>query len=202
MSSAGPRSSLNLARLFPGSVQRFPILLISTIWYCTNDASGANLDGVESQSVHRGRSVGRDDYVPAYLSLISNALSWGGSRLFLRRFGVGINEWRVLSAIVNLPGCTATQVGEELGLNKSVVSRSLHLLHSRELVTVDATDGRRVLGLTTAGHELHDQLMVIALKREEFLLAGFSPEEKALLLSFLRRMYDNVPAMNAYDPGD
>lgn len=148
------------------------------------------------------RSVGRDDYVPAYLSLISNALSWGGSRLFLRRFGVGINEWRVLSAIVNLPGSTASRIGEELGLNKSVVSRSLHLLHNRELVTVDATDGRRALSLTAAGHELHDQLMAVALKREELLLAGFSPQERAQLQGYLRRMHDNIPAMNAYDPGD
>ncbi|NKQ54061.1 winged helix-turn-helix transcriptional regulator [Amycolatopsis sp. K13G38] len=157
---------------------------------------------MENQSAYRVRSVGRDDYVPAYLSLISNALSWGGSRLFLRRFGVGINEWRVMSAIVNQPGCTATQVGDELGLNKSVVSRSLQFLQSRDLVNVDAADGRRVLWLTGPGHELHDQLIEIALKREEFLLAGFSQQEKELLLSFLRRMYDNVPAMNAYDPGE
>jgi DNA-binding MarR family transcriptional regulator len=155
---------------------------------------------VESQPAFRERSVGRDDYAPAYLSLISNALSWGGSRLFLRRFGVGINEWRVLSAVVNAPGSTATSVGEVLGLNKSVVSRSIQLLQTRDLVTIDTADGRRGLWLTQVGHELHDRLMVIALKREEILLSGFSQEEKVQLLALLRRMYDNVPAMNAYDP--
>ncbi|KAA9153246.1 winged helix-turn-helix transcriptional regulator [Amycolatopsis acidicola] len=157
---------------------------------------------MEGRPGHRVRSVGRDDYVPAYLSLISNALSWGGSRLFLRLHGVGINEWRVLSAIVNAPGSTATRIGEELGLNKSVVSRSIQLLQTRDLVTVENFEGRRGLRLTEAGHDLHDHLLVISLKREELLLSGFSEEEKALLMSFLRRMYRNVPAMNAYDPED
>ncbi|HVV12947.1 MarR family winged helix-turn-helix transcriptional regulator [Amycolatopsis sp.] len=157
---------------------------------------------MNSQPSFRVRSVGRDDYVPAYLSLISNALSWGGSRLFLRLHGVGINEWRVLSAIVNAPGSTATRLGEELGLNKSVISRSIQLMQTRDLVAIETSDGRRGLRLTARGHELHDQLMAISLKREELLLAGFSEEEKRLLLSFLRRMHRNVPVMNAYDPED
>ncbi|HKS43620.1 MAG TPA: MarR family transcriptional regulator [Amycolatopsis sp.] len=149
---------------------------------------------------HRERSVRREDYVPAYLSLISNALSWGGSRLFLRRFNVGINEWRVLSAIVNAPGSTAARLGALLGLNKSVISRSLRLLGTRELVVVDTSGGRRALYLTEAGHELHDRMLEVALRREEILLTGFTVEERTRLLDYLRRMYENVPAMNAYEP--
>jgi DNA-binding MarR family transcriptional regulator len=149
---------------------------------------------------YRERSVRREDYVPAYLSLISNALSWGGSRVFLRRFGVGINEWRVLSALVNEPGSTAARIGSVLGLNKSVVSRTIRLLEERRFVVIDTTGGGRTLHLTEAGHALHDQLMDVALQRERLLLSGFSAEEKDRLLDLLRRMYDNVPAMNAYDP--
>ena len=48
-------------------------------------------------------------------------------------------------------------------------------------------------------HELHDQLMAIALEREQLLLTGFSGEEKENLLGFLRRMHENLPEMNAYD---
>ncbi|SFI95925.1 MarR family winged helix-turn-helix transcriptional regulator [Amycolatopsis sacchari] len=150
----------------------------------------------------RRHSVVRDEYVPAYLSLISNSLSWGGSRLFNRLHGVGINEWRVLSAVVNEPACTATRIGDVLGLNKSVVSRSIRLLRDRELLTVDTTGGRRGLLLTEAGHEVHDHLLAVSLRREELLLAGFSAAEKAQLLDFLRRMYRNVPAMNAYQPDE
>ncbi|MFD2419490.1 MarR family winged helix-turn-helix transcriptional regulator [Amycolatopsis pigmentata] len=149
---------------------------------------------------YRERSVQREDYVPAYLSLISNALSWGGSRVFLRRFGVGINEWRVASALVNEPGSTAAQVGSMLGLNKSVVSRTIRILSERQFLVIDTTGGGRTLHLTEAGHELHDQLMDVALQRERLLLSGFTADEKVRLLDLLRRMYENVPAMNAYDP--
>jgi DNA-binding MarR family transcriptional regulator len=146
-------------------------------------------------------TVQRDTSVTALMSLVANALSWGGSRVYLREFGVGTNEWRVLSALVNWPGGTASHIGQVLGLNKSVVSRSLKFLEERGMVTIEQGTGRRqLLQLTPAGRELHDRVIVVVLKRERILLEGFSPSEVEQLLDFLRRMHANVPAMNAYDP--
>jgi DNA-binding MarR family transcriptional regulator len=146
-------------------------------------------------------TVQRDTSVTALMSIVANALSWGGSRVYLREFGVGTNEWRVLSALVNWPGETASHIGQVLGLNKSVVSRSLKFLEERGMVAIEQGTGRRqLLQLTPAGRELHDRIIVVALKRERILLEGFAPAEVEQLLDFLRRMHANVPEMNAYDP--
>ncbi|GDY29819.1 MarR family winged helix-turn-helix transcriptional regulator [Gandjariella thermophila] len=146
------------------------------------------------------RSVTRDTYAPAYLSLISNALCWGGSRIFLREFGVGTNEWRVMSAVVNEPGSTASVIGDVVGLNKAVVSRSVRLLRDRGYLSIEPDRGRRRVFATRAGERLHDHMTGIALRRQEILLTGFSAAERGLLFEFLRRMHGNLPALAAFDP--
>jgi DNA-binding MarR family transcriptional regulator len=146
------------------------------------------------------RSVTRDTHAPAYLSLISNALCWGGSRIFLREFGVGTNEWRVMSAVVSEPGSTARGICDVVGLNKAVVSRSVRLLHERGYLSIDTERGRRRVFPTNAGERLHDHMMDIALSREDLLFTGFSAAERKQFLDFLRRLYANVPAVAAYDP--
>ncbi|MGY1635997.1 MarR family winged helix-turn-helix transcriptional regulator [Geodermatophilus sp. SYSU D00742] len=137
-------------------------------------------------------TIDREAYTPAYLSLVSNALSWGSTFQYMRRFGVGVNDWRVVSALGNHPGATAGEVCTVLGLNKSVVSRSVAGLTERGLVTIERADGQRRLYLTADGVALHDQLLPLALERERWMLRGFSDEELGQLRDFLRRMHDNI----------
>ena len=48
-----------------------------------------------------GRSVEAGRYAPYFLSIINNRLSWGASQLYLSMFDIGLNEWRILSALRN-----------------------------------------------------------------------------------------------------
>ena len=47
-----------------------------------------------------GQSVVAERYAPYLLSTISNRFSWGASSLYLGLFDIGMNEWRVLSALL------------------------------------------------------------------------------------------------------
>jgi DNA-binding MarR family transcriptional regulator len=141
-------------------------------------------------------------FVPSWLSHLNNRLSSGASQIYLRRFGVGINEWRVISMLSQEPLITAARVGQVLGLHKAIVSRSVHDLESKKLLTFEFRAGQRLLALTENGHALHDEMVVVALARERMLLAGFSDKEREVLLGLLRRMYANLPAVDAIDPGD
>jgi DNA-binding MarR family transcriptional regulator len=142
------------------------------------------------------RTIDREAYTPAYLALVSNALSWGGSQLYTRRFGVGVNDWRVISALGNHPGSTAVEVCTVVGLDKSVVSRCVAGLAERGLVGIERTDGHRRLFLTQDGVRLHDELLPLALHREQVLLEGLEASEVEQLKSFLRRMFLNLPRLN------
>src|SRR5690606_33634559 len=59
-----------------------------------------------------GLSVQAGRYAPYYLSVLNNRLAWGASQLYLHLFDIGLNEWRILSALRNEPGIQALRVGE------------------------------------------------------------------------------------------
>lgn len=136
---------------------------------------------------------------PYYLVTIGNAISWGSAREYLHRFGIGVNEWRVMAHIANDPGCTGTDISQFLRIDKSVVSRSLKGLMDKNLVAAELDNGVRRAYLTQLGVALHDQILPVALRREEILLAGLSAEERELLIEMLRKMHANLSAMNEFD---
>lgn len=143
-----------------------------------------------------------DWYLPFGLTAISNKIARSASRTYLRRFGVGINEWRILSNLRVLSGATANIVCQRSGLDKAAVSRSLKLLEDAGMVETDKEGGDargRSMRLTEKGDELHDRLIVVALEREARLLTGFSDQERALLLSFIARLHANVPLVQGED---
>lgn len=147
-----------------------------------------------------GERLDRDRYVPYYLTVIANTASASASRVYLRRYGVGVNDWRVLTHLGLEPGCTAQVVSNVLQVDKSVVSRSVKTLVDRGLIAVEITPGFRRLYLSAAGAALHKEMMPVVLQRERILLDGLAPEEVDLLLALLRRVQANLPALAAYDP--
>ncbi|MGK5115652.1 MULTISPECIES: MarR family winged helix-turn-helix transcriptional regulator [unclassified Geodermatophilus] len=147
------------------------------------------------------RHIEREHYTPYYLTVIANAISSSASQVYLREFGIGVNDWRVLSHLGLEPGCTAQVISNVLQVDKSVVSRSVRTLVDRGLVGVEATPGFRRLYLTAAGAELHKRMVPVALQRERLLLTGLDDAEVELLLGLLRRVHANLPALTAYDPG-
>jgi DNA-binding MarR family transcriptional regulator len=147
----------------------------------------------------RGRDVlDLGGYVPYFLTAISNTWSRSSSRLYLDRFGVGVTEWRVISQLAIEPAIAAQRICEVIGLDKGAVSRSVAALVAAGHVVErgDPRDARRqVLELTASGYALHDALIALATSREEMLLAGFSAEERAQLVLFLRRLQARLPLL-------
>jgi len=146
-----------------------------------------------------GLSVHAPRYAPYFLSVINNSLSWGASQLYLRLFDIGLNEWRILSALRNEPGIQALRVGEMVAMNKSVVSRSTRRLEELGLAVARLDRSRRLLWLTPAGAEMHDKIIAIALEREAALLDGFDAGELDTLFSMLERMRQNLGKVESVD---
>jgi DNA-binding MarR family transcriptional regulator len=134
-------------------------------------------------------------YVPFGLTAISNKIARSASRTYLKLYGVGINEWRIVANLRVRPGITANLICQTSGLDKAAVSRSLRLLENHGYIVADKDDPDtrgRSLRLTPQGDELHDHLIGVALAREEELLHGFTEGERRQLLSFITRMHANV----------
>ena len=143
----------------------------------------------------------RDQYVPYLLGRVSKGTASAASVLYREWLGVGINNARVVNALSRRPGSTAMDLTEETGLDKAVISRSVHVLRGKGMIRFDdVTRRRRKIELTPAGVALAARIMRMMLDRERMLLRGFSAAEKMHLVDYLRRMLVNVPYANAYHP--
>lgn len=152
------------------------------------------------QSARRKKVVDLPNYAPAYFTWIANKLSGGASQAYLAAFDVGIETWRLLVLLAIEDSLSAKQACKVIGMDKASVSRTFKLMQERGLVTMglDAQDGRlRVATITGAGRELHDQILGVALDRDRALMSVLSPEERETLLALLRRLHDNLAAVEA-----
>jgi len=134
-------------------------------------------------------------YTPYFLSAVNNALSRGASKRYLKMFGIGIVEWRVVSMLAIEPNIPAHRICDVVSLDKSGTSRALkHLLELKHVTfKASATDPRRkIWHLSTQGYELHDLVLVEALDRERKLINGIEPADLEIFLKVIRKMRRNV----------
>lgn len=160
--------------------------------------------GRESRpAVPEGSPIDLHRYVPSYITLIGNRWSRSSSSLYLKRFGIGIVEWRLMVLLAIEPWIQASRVDEVIGLDKAAVSRSLRLLEKRGLAVTrpnSVDPRRREMALTSSGRQLHDEVAALALARERNLLAGLSSREKDLLLGLLGRLQENLAILDGAAP--
>lgn len=151
------------------------------------------------------RVLDLDNYIPFLLSAIGNKWSRSSSNLYLREFGVGVTEWRILAMLAIEPRITAYRICQVIGLDKAAASRALRALETRGLVhswQQDPANHRKLVQLTPAGAALHDRVIAIAHRREALMLSDLSRDEVALLADLLRRVHRRIPDLLATGPED
>jgi DNA-binding MarR family transcriptional regulator len=178
------------------------------------EITGRNLDSkVSKQKVgirpahhtsHAGlRVLDLENYVPYFINMISNKLSRGSSRLYIRRFKIGVIEWRILGFLRVKDGGSANEICQTLAIDKAAASRAIQELQAKQLIRVSPVDRRqRALALTAKGEALHDKVLPVALERERILLSALTAAERQTLLGLLRKLRTGVSAVNEYEPED
>ena len=118
---------------------------------------------------------------------------------------MGVETWRCLVLLAIHTSITAQQVSQTIGMDKAAVSRCFKGMQAKKLITMglNEADGRlRVATLTAAGRALHDEIRDMALERERALLSALSQSEQETLLRLLKRLHENLPAVEkATAPG-
>jgi len=145
--------------------------------------------------------VDPERFTPRLLALVSNALVWRESQELRRRFGLGTNEWRVLSALATRPGSSASEISDFLGVNKAIVSKSVSTLVANRLVVLsDGPRGSRPLYLTEAGADMHHRMRPVSMRGQDLILEGMSDEEIAEFNGVLHRMLAALREADAAAP--
>jgi DNA-binding MarR family transcriptional regulator len=146
-----------------------------------------------------GKSVGMTlsftNSAPVVLSFVANRLMRKSAKDFQKKFGLGAMDFRMLVMLIKHPGSSVGDASTVIGIDKAAVSRSLARLHKTGLAIAKnklKDERRKSWYLSQAGKELHNRVLVDAVKGNRILLTGFSEAEAKLLNQFLNRLLTNV----------
>jgi DNA-binding MarR family transcriptional regulator len=144
-----------------------------------------------------------DHYVTYSLSVIDNMLALGAYRIYRKRFGVNVTEWRVLGSLALYAPMTANDICLLTRTDKAPISRAIARLMAAGLVRreADPKDKRRImLALTPKGRATHDRILPVALEREAKLLAALTPDEIDEFRRILKKLRRQAATLDGHRP--
>ncbi|WP_440225568.1 MarR family winged helix-turn-helix transcriptional regulator [Dokdonella sp. MW10] len=134
-----------------------------------------------------------ETFLPYRLSVLSNTLSQAIARVYEKRFGLSITEWRTMAVLGHRADLSGREVAERTAMDKVAVSRALARLLEKGLIErgTAANDKRRsVLRLSEKGWEIYDQVAPLALEHEQRLLSHLSTDEREWLARILDTLWN------------
>ena len=136
-----------------------------------------------------------EDFLPYRLSITSHTVSTNIARVYEKRFGVSIPEWRVIAILGCYPGLSAVEVAERTFLDKVAVSRAVTKLIKNGRIDrqfADADRRRSILNLSEQGRQVHNEIAPLALQFEQDLLQDIGDEDFATFSSILEQILDKA----------
>lgn len=132
-----------------------------------------------------------EDFLPYRLAILSHTVSSLIARVYDKRFGLTIPEWRVIAIVGRFPGLSAVEVAERTMLDKVAVSRAVTKLIKAGRIDrefADADKRRSILTLSEDGRKVHDEVAPLAMAMEDDLLHGLADDEVAVLNTVIERL--------------
>ena len=132
-----------------------------------------------------------EHFLPYRLSVLANRVSRGFGRLYEEKFDLKLPEWRVMAVLGRTPGITAREVAELTAMDKVAISRAVARLMEMGRVSAetDSADGRRQkLSLSEAGLDIYRQIIPLARRIENALVAGIEASDLAVLDKLLAHL--------------
>jgi DNA-binding MarR family transcriptional regulator len=135
-----------------------------------------------------------DDFLPHLVARLAYQLN-GDLIEKLRREGINVTRWRILAVLSMGDGITIKEIIDRAMVQQSALSRALMRMEKENFVrrVLRQDDARCVeVYLTDKGRALFNSLNVVVRRREQQLLAGFSPAQIAGAFNLIRRLSRNM----------
>jgi len=150
-----------------------------------------------------------ETFLPYRLNVVSSLTSQALSRVYARRYRIGVPEWRVLVTLGQYGVMTGKAIGAHTHMHKTKVSRAVALLQKRELLLrrANRADMREsFLSLTASGRAMYEELAPHALDFARRLTEILSDNDRAAfdrsLKQLTARSAELVAEIVAQDGGD
>ena len=123
-----------------------------------------------------------EDFLPYRLNVLSAIVSQGFARLYSKRFGISIPQWRVVAVLGQHGTLTSKDIGERTHMHKTMVSRAVTDLERRDLLArqPNLVDKREAfLSLSAAGRRIYGEIVPLARDYAARLAADLSAADRA-----------------------
>ena len=134
-----------------------------------------------------------EQFLPYQLNVVASFVSQALSRVYARRYRIGVPEWRVLVTIGQHGVMTGKAIGAHTHMHKTKVSRAVALLEKRKLLVrrANRADMREAfLSLTAPGRAMYEELAPHALDFARRLTEILTPNDREAFNRALRQITD------------
>jgi DNA-binding MarR family transcriptional regulator len=134
-----------------------------------------------------------EQFLPYQLNVVASLVSLALSRVYARRYRIGVPEWRVLVTLGQYGVMTGKAVGAHTHMHKTKVSRAVALLEKRKLLVrrANRADMREsFLSLTAPGRAMYEELAPHALDFARRLTEILTTAERDVFNRALKQLTD------------
>src|SRR5579864_318137 len=122
-----------------------------------------------------------EKFLPYQLNVVASLVSLALSRVYARRYGIGVPEWRVLVTLGQYGVMTGKAIGAHTHMHKTKVSRAVALMEERKLLLrrSNRADKREsLLSLTAGGRAMYEEVAPHALDFAKRLTEILTPADR------------------------
>jgi len=134
-----------------------------------------------------------ENFLPYQLNVVASLVSQALSRVYARRYRIGVPEWRVLVTLGQFGVMTGKAIGAHTHMHKTKVSRAVALLEKRKLLLrrSNRADKREsFLSLTAGGRAMYEELAPHALEFARRLTEILTPADRAAFDRAVKQLTD------------
>lgn len=134
-----------------------------------------------------------EHFLPYQLNVVASLVSLALSRVYARRYRIGVPEWRVLVTLGQYGVMIGKAIGAHTHMHKTKVSRAVALLEKRKLLVrrANRADMREsFLSLTASGRAMYEELAPHALDFARRLTEILTPSDRDAFDRALKQLTD------------
>ncbi len=163
-------------------------------------AAGADDAAVEAAATGDAAPLKLEHFLPYQLNVVASLVSLALSRVYARRYGIGVPEWRVLVTLGQYGVMTGKAIGAHTHMHKTKVSRAVAQMEKRRLLVrrTNRADMREsFLSLTATGRTMYEEVAPHALDFTQRLTEILSPSDREAFNRALTQLTERSAALVA-----
>jgi DNA-binding MarR family transcriptional regulator len=145
-------------------------------------------------------SLKLEEFLPYQLAVVASLVSQALSRIYARRYRIGVPEWRVLVTLGQHRVLTGKAIGAFTLMHKTKVSRAVAVLEKRKLLVrkPNRADMREsFLSLTRPGRAMYEEVAPHALDFNRRLTDVLTPVDREAFQRALQQISDRSAQLAA-----